>query len=629
MILLVVVLALVAAACSSSDDGGAVTSGPAADRSPEALDDALVVAGIVTVAAPEGAGAPDGLQLTEFQVATMARELERGEGYLGAELDRLGGSPGGLPFSFLIAGWVSAARTKTAQAAASLMGEQQWEQAPAIVYPSAVLLLFAADAIASVDGAGGDEEAAAGEAVFVVEPGRSSARVAPTMNDPSAVRPALAQVAAPVTGVCSTLAGWFNDVLDFIFESLKVATDDGGFLGFLGSIWNAAVDLLQAFVGGVVEALIAPIGALVAEVIGVIGTLSMVSSLLVPWSLDVVEDEPRSRFAVGDEADIDNGFTARVDTNLDIDWPASIEDCARVAGFELPDPRTAVGSAIEWEVNGVPRYGEKVTEESTIDEDNEARYDWITGREATDTGAEEVGVVAVTAVVTSAQIERLKAMLETLITAQIPVEPFGSLVGDVFSELAGPVLDELATLIQSRGSATVRVVYHDQEAPPPTSEPGPTPGNDAAPWEGNVCDLLTDEHVAAIFGGRTPTEAEPADTNTVAVDGYGGGSCRWKITVSEYLILDVFPAADVDVLVLAAYDPHERWYPEMMGGIGEEAVVMKWNGDVALGVPPDASGAIIAVQGDVGVRFELTSNFSAEPVPPGMVAAARVILEGS
>ena len=624
VILLVVLLALLATACSSDDDGGTVTSGSATERPPAALDDALDVAGIAVIAADD-ASSPDRVQLTEFQVATMARELERGAGYLGVELDRLGGSPGGLPFSFLIAGWLSSPPTRTARAAASLMGEQQWEQAPAIVYPSAVLLLFAADAMASVTSEGGDEEALSGVSVLVVEP----ARTAPSISGSSAVRPAIAQVDEPVTGVCSTLAGWFNDVLDFMFKTLKVATDDGGFLGFLGSIWNAAVDLLQAFVGGVVDALIAPIVAVVAEVIGVIGTLSMVSSLLVPWSLDVLEDEPRSRFAVGDEADIDNGFTARVDTNLDIDWPASVEDCARLAGFELPDPETAVGSAIEWQVAGVPRYGEEVTEDSTIDDDNEARHEWITGREATDAGAEEIGVVAVTVVVTSAQIEQLKAMLETLITAQIPVEPVGSLVAAVFSELAGPVLDELAALVQSRGNASVRVVYHDQETPTPTSEPDPGPGNGAAPWEGNVCDLLTDEQVAAVFGGRTPTETQPADTNTVAADGYGGASCRWKITVSEHLILDVFPAADADVLVLAAYDPQDRWYPELLGGIGDEAVVLLWNGDPVLGVPDGASGAIVAVQGEVGVRLELTSNFSVEPVPPGMVAAARVILEGS
>ncbi len=373
--------------------------------------------------------------------------------------------------------------------------------------------------------------------------------------------------------------------------------------------------------------LIAPVIAVIADVIGVIGTLSMVASLLVPWSLDVTEDEPRTRFAVGDEDDIDNGFTARVDTNLDVDWPASIEDCARVAGFELPDPETATGSAIEWTVIGLPVYGEEVAEDDRIGDDNEARYDWITGREATDTGGEEIGVVAVTAVVTSAQIKRLKAMLETLIAAQIPVEPLGSLVSAVFSELAGPVLDELASLIQSRGNTSVRVVFHDGETPTTTAPLSTPPGERAAPWDGNVCELLTDDDVAAIFGGRRPTEAEPADTNSVAVDGYGGASCRWKITVSEHLLLDVFPAAGADILELAAYDPQDRWYPEMMGGIGDEAVVMLWNGDETLGIPQGASGWIVALQGDAGVRLQLTSNFSTEPVPPGMVAAARLILE--
>lgn len=626
LILLVVLLALVAVSCGS-DDTGSASAGPAADRSPGALDDALEVGGIVVVAAGDLAAPVDGLLLTDFQVETMARELDQGQGYLGVELDRLGGSPGDLPFSYLVAAWLSSAPTETAQAAASLMGEQEWGQAQAIVYPSAVLALFTADALASVDAESGGEDAAAG--TVEVAATRSAQRTLASAVNAARVRPMLAPAAEPVTGVCSTLAGWFNDVLSFVFDSLKVATDDGGFLGFLGTIWNAAIDLFEAVVGGLVDALTAPIVAVVAEVIGVIGTLSMVASLLVPWSLDVVEDESRTRFAVGDEGDVANRFTATVDTNLDVDWPASVEDCARVAGFELPDPETALGSEIDWQVTGLPRFGEEVDKQNLIDADNEARYDWITGREASDTGTEQVGVVAVTAIVTSAQIERLKAMLETLITAQIPIEPLGSLVGALFSELAGPILEELAALIQSRGSTSVRVVFHDQDTPAPTSSvaPGAVPGNGAAPWEGNVCELLSNDQVAAIFGGRAPTNAEPADTNTVALDGYGGASCRWQVTAAEYLRLDVFPTGGADLLVLAGYDPWDSWYPELLGGIGDEAVVMLWNGNEL--EPAGSSGAIIVFDGDVGVRLDLTSNFSLEPVPPGMVAAARSILEGS
>ncbi len=174
VVLLVVVLALVATSCGG-DDGQPATTGAAVDRSPGALEVALTTAGIGIVDEPEGGGSPAGLKLSEFQVANMARELDRGQGYLGAELDRLGGSPGGVPFSFLIAGWLSASPTRTAQAAASLMGEQQWEQASAIVYPTAVLMLFASDAVASASSESGEDEAASAARDFEIAQPRPAA----------------------------------------------------------------------------------------------------------------------------------------------------------------------------------------------------------------------------------------------------------------------------------------------------------------------------------------------------------------------------------------------------------------------------------------------------------------------
>jgi hypothetical protein len=76
--------------------------------------------------------------------------------------------------------------------------------------------------------------------------------------------------------------------------------------------------------------------------------------------------------------------------------------------------------------------------------------------------------------VTSEQVEELKAMLEMLISNQLPAPPFGTIVAGLFESLAGPVFDALAELISVRGAGSATVVYHEEEeeepsAPPPDS----------------------------------------------------------------------------------------------------------------------------------------------------------------
>jgi hypothetical protein len=160
------------------------------------------------------------------------------------------------------------------------------------------------------------------------------------------------------------------------------------------------------------------------------------------------------------------------------------------------------------------------------------------------------------------------------------------------------------------------------DAPSPSDVPGK---GEASLWLGNACELLTDADVAAAMDGRAPTSTEPADTNTVAADGYGGVSCRWKVSVADHLVLDIFPAADVSFEELAAYDPQDRWSPEPLGGVGDEAWVQRWNGTADLPVAPGSVGAIVVRQGDVGLRLAITAGYP--PGPDGLTGAALVILE--
>ena len=244
---------------------------------------------------------------------------------------------------------------------------------------------------------------------------------------------------------------------------MKVDADTDSFLGWLGTVWNAAVDLARAAISGLVEVLTAPIVALITDALAVIGTLSMIASLLRPWKLEVAAGNAQTRFAVGGEPDISERFTATVDIDIDFEWPGAVADCAQVAGLELPDPSTAKDSEVEWKVVGLPPLGAVVERATVIDDENSARLDWITGREESDRGEPLSGRVSVAVTVTSAQIEQLKAMLEGLIAGQIPLPPFGDIVAQLFSQLTAPIFNDLAELVRVNGTASVNVLFHGEE----------------------------------------------------------------------------------------------------------------------------------------------------------------------
>ncbi len=160
-----------------------------------------------------------------------------------------------------------------------------------------------------------------------------------------------------------------------------------------------------------------------------------------------------------------------------------------------------------------------------------------------------------------------------------------------------------------------------------TTASAPESDGGRAPWEGDACDLLSDDEVAAVFDGTPPTGSQSASEGTVAAEDYGGSSCRWDVTASRKLNLDVFPSGEGRLDELAAYDPWDRWYVEPLGGVGDDARVLLWNGETALDIAPGSVGALVVEQGAVGLRLELTAGWPGEP--DGLVAAAQAILDRS
>ena len=511
----IVVVSTCGGSGETSDDGPINVGNPG---SSEGLFAAFEAIGIDIIDGPE-AGSGDRLELWSYQVENLEREVDAGGGYFGRQLDAIAGAPGGMPFSFLIAGWLSSAPTPAAEAAVDLMGEQDWSRAPALVFPTAVLVLFVSDAI----DAGAD--------------GESSAMV-------------MGQLASLAQGgICSTLAGWVNSALDFIFDALKINTDDEGFLGWLATVWNAAVDLARAVVVGLIELLTAPIVNAIADALAVVGTLNMVASLLQPWSLEVTPSSAQTRFSVGGGGDIEEEFVVKVDTNIDFEWPPTVEDCASVAGLDLPDPSSAEDSGVAWVTGGLPSLGVVTRKRSLVDVDNEARLEWVTGHEESDKGEAVSGTVSATATVVSNQVEELQAMLAHLISGQIPIAPFGAIVGEIFSALTRPIFAMLAQLVQVDGTASVSVTYHREEEPPEVTEPGDCL---LGTWAVNNEDVLNlhganlGEVAVEVFAeGSVIAEFDEDGTVTYAFRGWKVGNTTFtKAAIEEFANLTGFVSTE-------------------------------------------------------------------------------------
>jgi hypothetical protein len=430
-------------ACGGGDGGRAGEGDVDVGRPPADLAEILSSAGVSVVdapgALPVGTTADEmPLQLLTWQVGNLEREHTSGGGYLGSELDGLVGDVGGLPISLLLAAWIVDAPTEAARMAGSLVGDQTWADARVVVFPSAVLALFVADLAALSEELGWP----AGSA------------------EPQGFRRLGPVPAATPGGVCSTLAGWVNDVIGSLFDVLTVDLDDDVF-GWLGDVWNTAVGLAEAVVTGVITALTAPVVATLTKAVAVIGTLTMLASLLQPWSLVVVPSAAEVAFAVGDGPDNAASFEARADTNVPDVWPDFLVDCASTAGFALPDLSSAAGSAVAWSPSGFPELGEERERDATLGDDNEARLRFVTAREASGNGSEVPGTVAATVTVTSSTPDQLKSLIGHLLSGEIPIEPVASFVEQIFEALTEPIFDALATLVQVHGSGTITVVRHE------------------------------------------------------------------------------------------------------------------------------------------------------------------------
>jgi hypothetical protein len=190
--------------------------------------------------------------VTPWQLRNLALQAANGGGVRGEDLDRLTGTPVNSPPIYdLIGGWIRVYGSPGSRFSAALLGQQDWRHANQIVFPAVILILFLADAVAApstpatAPTVGPTPSAGNGTA----SGGSSGAASRGFGHGLASEHRAVLLAAHLAAGPCTALASFIQNAVAAVATALKVTAPGGGFFGFLGRVWNAAVDLAHGQAG--------------------------------------------------------------------------------------------------------------------------------------------------------------------------------------------------------------------------------------------------------------------------------------------------------------------------------------------------------------------------------------------
>lgn len=434
----------------ASATGGVATAPSAVAHVSAPMSTTLAIAvlahsGIATVAT-EGAISPVeavsagvGMRFTEAQVAAMAVAASNHSGITGSTLDdTVPVSKGEPPFSYLLAAWVSTGTSSGATAVRDLMGSQLWTDAPALVFPAIALPLFSADAMTAVG----------------VPPAAKSTAPAKTGDGPAQVRGTALAAMGLFSTPCSTVTNFIQEVLDTVFENLKLSAPTGSSVvakvgSFFVNLWDIAVSLAKTVVSGLTKAVGESVVRPIVAIAGAAATMAEVVSYIMPWSATVTAVP--SSVAMGGNP---GSFKAMVTSPLGISFPRVVQDCAQALHITLPS-LTAKGAKATWTVAGP--ITPTSTTSPTLDAQGSNTLGYITGlvpcAQKLLPPADERGYATIS--VTRTGVSSLKTLVSNWVAGM--VGPAGALVKPVLEPLLDNILSKLDNLTQVHATGTVTV----------------------------------------------------------------------------------------------------------------------------------------------------------------------------
>ena len=456
------------------------------------LESLFASEGIATVRSMSATGTVDpvtgpiSMRFTTWQVQAMTEGAAPGSGVRGSALDAAHPVPaGGLPFSYVLAAWVSSGSSRGAAEVRSLMGPQDWSAAPSIVFPTVALPLFAADVI-----------------------GAAQAGILAGAASPRSAAPPRSMLG--IESPCSLVSGFIDDVMSTVFDALTLTSPPGSSLGtkigqFFVDVWNTGLSYAQKAVSGLLKTVTEAVVKQIENMAAAASVIAEVVTNIGPWKADVTAVPPAITQGDG------GSFKVKVTTPAGgTDYPTAVSDCAAKLGFTLPSLNAKKAPA-KWKLSG-PLSAANTTS-VVLDSTGASTISYTTkSQPPSDTGScssgsppgstngSESGVGSIT--VTRPAIGDIKGLLTNLLTTNVPV--VGSQVQKILNPLIDEVLKRLDTLTEITGSAKVEIKE-------PSTTGGTTTGDSGC--------------AACMVGNWTATSVSIGTTGSYV----GGSGSRWII----------------------------------------------------------------------------------------------------
>lgn len=517
-----------------------------------ALVAGLARSGIGTYADPASltpevgvAGSASPFRLLDFQAHALAVGAWAGSTWSGAELDGVlpiaPGMPAAAPASVLLASYVAAVDSPGAGLSRALMTGQNLLQPSTLRFPGVVLVLFVSD-LATNGGHGAGPGPGASPAP---SPGPSqaeiggSAQLAMAGGHSGAGEPILPAI--ELGSICSATTNWLQGMIDRVFNALKLAEPGNFFGAIFTTVWNYAVDRLQALVQGVITTVTDAVLGSIRSVAAAISVAAEQVASILPYAVRVVASGGTAGSAFLLDADPHQGaFTASVTAGDLPGWPAVLQDCANVAGIALPD-FTAHNVPLTWgtiQAPGDPLLSPLDSATTAVtDAAGQATWGFMTSVDPGEpTGQQMTQQDSLPVAIHRPELDQLRDKLTAALLGPIPavLRPFlAGLIAPAFDGLQA----RLNTLLDARGTGWAALIYHAKASPAPSrpASPASSGGCSPNPLAGTYSGTATSTSKETIDIGNTnlvgnvlaTSDGTGPATVVIAADGSVSGS--WSI----------------------------------------------------------------------------------------------------
>ncbi len=553
------------------------------------VTDALTQAG-VGVSEDGAAAAASPVRLTRWQVRNLAVEAANGGGIAGATLAAAAPMPDGMPaMPYLVAAWAKVYDSAGARFARELMGEQDWPDADRILFPNLVLTLFLADATAGVQ------------------------------LPESSAAPSLGLAGVAKEDACTFGARFVQGAIADFVKALKVDTSGGGFLGFLGTIWNVAVELAASAVRVLVKQVTQPVLNLIADVFGVVALIVEVSSFVVKWRAQLRAEPSHSRFGV--DSEIVAGRFQLVLAQQQPPIPDLVIGCAAAVGVDLRNAGSAAGSRLTWTErnNGRADLSTRTGADDVLGRDKTASYRYQTGQETAElarSSQTESPALQVSVRVHRNDVAKVRELFTKLLFDQIPQPDVRSVVERIARPRLDQVTAQLAALTDVTASSRTFITHHVAEPSPSPSAPKPGSG----PGQGVKAVIpVACPHVSVITDGFPRGDAGGIGAGAWEFDGQilppqlrgGVKSCGYTASLGQKDPVSGFQ--QVEQVGLYLY-PHAEPMPAGAKQTSVAGADMAW-----------FDGILMVVVGDRTLGVEVRARDTMDPERTALAVARSVL----